>query len=90
VTVPADGRVMKPDHVRSLRPGLRTPQAMLVFFLLGMNLRVGVGGIPPLLAPIAADVHLSGAGQGMLTSVAILTMAMFAPSGPVLARRFGH
>lgn len=64
--------------------------AVVLFFLLGMNLRVGIGGIPPLLLPISRDLRLSGAGQGMLTSAAILAMAVCAPAGPRLARRFGN
>ena len=62
---------------------------MALFFLLGMNLRVGIGGIPPLLLPISRDLRLSGAGQGMLTSAAIVSMAACAPAGPRLVRRFG-
>ncbi len=90
VTVRVGGRRVKADRASSRRAGLGACHAVLLFFLLGMNLRAGVGGIPPLLLPISRDLRLSGAGQGMLTSAAILSMAVCAPAGPRLARRFGH
>ncbi len=57
--------------------------------LIGLNLRAGIGSIPPLLDQIASDLGLSHTAQGLLTSVAILFIGLSAPAGQRLAARIG-
>jgi len=56
---------------------------------IGLNLRASLGSIPPLLEEISGDLDLSGAMQGLLTSVAVVFMGFFAPLGQRIAARFG-
>jgi CP family cyanate transporter-like MFS transporter len=47
------------------------------------------GSVPPVLHDVAADLHLSGTTQGLLSSVVIVFMALSAPFGQRLAARVG-
>jgi CP family cyanate transporter-like MFS transporter len=57
--------------------------------LIGITLRASMGSVPPLLDDIAADLHLSSAAQGMLTSVTVLFVGLSAPLGQRLGARVG-
>jgi CP family cyanate transporter-like MFS transporter len=57
--------------------------------LIGITLRASMGSVPPLLDDIAADLHLSSAAQGMLTSVTVLFVGLSAPLGQRLGARMG-
>lgn len=45
--------------------------------------------MPPLVDPITADLHLSGPAVGLLTTLPVLCMGLFAPAAAVAARRLG-
>ena len=55
--------------------------------LLALNLRSVLAGLPPLVADIRADLGLSGAAAGMLTTLPVLCMGAFAPVAPRVAAR---
>lgn len=57
--------------------------------LIALNLRSTFGSVPPVLHDVAADLHLSGAAQGLLSSVVIVFMALSAPFGQKLGARIG-
>ncbi len=57
--------------------------------LIGLNLRAGLGALPPLLPDITVDLRLSSTGAGALTSVAVICMGACAPLGQRLAGRTG-
>lgn len=63
--------------------GYRWPVLWTTFcvFAIAVNLRGALGSVPPLLGDISAELHLSGAEQGLLTSLAIVFMALSAPLG---------
>ena len=50
------------------------------------NLRIAITSVPPLLGAISADLHLSHAAAGALTTLPVLCMGVFAP----LASRIAH
>ena len=50
------------------------------------NLRIAITSVPPLLGVISADLHLSHAAAGALTTLPVLCMGIFAP----LASRIAH
>jgi CP family cyanate transporter-like MFS transporter len=57
--------------------------------LAALNLRSTFGSVPPVLHDVAADLHLSGTTQGLLSSVVILFMGVSAPFGQKLSARIG-
>lgn len=62
---------------------------LLIFiFLIALNLRGPVTGLPPLLDRISQDLHLSSSQSGLLTSLPLLIFALFAPVASWLTRHF--
>ena len=57
--------------------------------LLAANLRPPVVGVAPLIDQIRADLGVSSAVAGLLTSVPVLCFGLLAPVAPRLARRWG-
>jgi CP family cyanate transporter-like MFS transporter len=57
--------------------------------LVALNLRPAIASVPPLSDSIAADYGLSAAAIGLLTTLPVLCMGLFAPLGALLGRRFG-
>ena len=55
--------------------------------LLALNLRTVLAGLPPVIADVRADLGLSGAAAGVLTTLPVLCMGAFAPVAPRLAAR---
>ena len=55
--------------------------------LLAINLRSVLAGLPPLIADVRADLGLSAAAAGVLTTLPVLCMGAFAPIAPRLAAR---
>jgi CP family cyanate transporter-like MFS transporter len=60
-----------------------------VIALIGLNLRAGLGALPPLLPDIDDELQLSSASAGALTSVAVVCMGLCAPLGQRLSARIG-
>lgn len=62
---------------------------LLIFiFLISLNLRGPVTGLPPLLDRISQDLQLTSSQSGLLTSVPLLAFALFAPVASWLTRHF--
>jgi MFS transporter, CP family, cyanate transporter len=57
--------------------------------LAGLNLRIAVASVPPVIDEVADDLDLSSAAAGLLTSAPILCFGLLAPVAPLLARRLG-
>jgi MFS transporter, CP family, cyanate transporter len=55
--------------------------------LLGINLRTVIASLPPLLAEVRADLGLSAAVAGLLTTLPVACFGALALVGPRLARR---
>lgn len=55
----------------------------------GANLRTLVASLPPLVRTIASDLGLSSTAIGVLTTLPVLCMGVFAPAAHALSRRFG-
>ncbi|WP_231379164.1 MFS transporter [Candidatus Solirubrobacter pratensis] len=56
--------------------------------LIGLNLRPLFASLPPLLHDVRADLGLSGAAAGLLTTGPLLCLGGLAPLGPRIARRW--
>ncbi|HEY5185410.1 MAG TPA: MFS transporter [Actinomycetes bacterium] len=70
----------------AMRPGLLLAALLLV----ALNLRAALASIPPLVPAIEADLGLSGAAAGALTTLPVLCMGLFAPPAHRMAQRFGR
>lgn len=53
------------------------------------NLRVALAGLPPLVELVTADLALSNAAAGALTTLPVLCMGLFAPAAHWLSTRYG-
>ncbi|MBT2553408.1 MFS transporter [Arthrobacter sp. ISL-5] len=61
----------------------------LCLVLIGLNLRTVFSSFSAVLPEVTADVGLPGWAVVVLTTVPVTLLGVFAPLGPVLARRFG-
>ena len=57
--------------------------------LVALNLRPALSSLSPLLHRVSDDLGLSAAVAGLLTTLPVLCLGVFAPLAPLLARRFG-
>jgi CP family cyanate transporter-like MFS transporter len=77
-----------PDHRRT--PDAVAPGTVLAaLVLVSLALRPQLSGIGPLSARIIDDLGVSHAFVGLLTTIPILCMGLFAPFGPGFAHRLG-
>src|SRR5688572_8376390 len=71
-------------------PALRTPLAVLAALLLiGLVVRPALIAVGPLLPAIQGDLDISFRDAGLLGTLPILCLGLFAPFGPRLAARLG-
>ncbi|PVZ11257.1 MULTISPECIES: MFS transporter [unclassified Pseudomonas] len=67
-----------------------SPAWLLVgLVLVALNLRPALSSLAPLLGQVTTELGLSGASAGLLTTLPVLCLGLFAPLAPGLARRFG-
>ena len=73
-------------------PTTRPPLPLAVLgalFLVSLALRPQLVGLGPLLPQIQDELGVSHAVVGLLTTIPVLCMGLFAPLGPVIAARYG-
>jgi CP family cyanate transporter-like MFS transporter len=80
--------------VRRVSEGVRTPGAVPLrvvagLFIASLALRPQLLAVGPLLPLIRSDLGLSASLAGLLTSIPVLCMGIFAPVGPRVAARLG-
>ncbi|MDQ1664393.1 MAG: transporter, family, cyanate transporter [Actinomycetota bacterium] len=63
---------------------------VLAIFLVALNLRAALASLPPLVHTIQADLGLSSATAGLLTTLPVLCMGLFAPVSQRLAHTIGR
>ncbi|WP_407344234.1 MFS transporter [Pengzhenrongella phosphoraccumulans] len=63
--------------------------ALLGIVLVGLNLRIVVGAVSPILAAVRVDVALTDQQVGILGTIPVASFAVFGSLAPLLARRFG-
>ncbi|MCW2267958.1 putative transporter YycB [compost metagenome] len=69
---------------------LKRPWLLLVgLVLVALNLRPALSSMAPLLNQVSESLGLSASAAGLLTTLPVLCLGLFAPLAPVLARRFG-
>ncbi|WP_306456397.1 MULTISPECIES: MFS transporter [unclassified Pseudomonas] len=98
--MPEDSMTAQPPHDRpdtltetvTLTPApqpARTWLLLLGLVLVALNLRPALSSIAPLLNDVSVALGLSAADAGLLTTLPVLCLGLFAPLAPLLARRFG-
>ncbi|MCF4994030.1 CynX/NimT family MFS transporter [Pseudomonas syringae] len=78
------------DQVQQSHPLLRRPWLLLLgLVLVALNLRPALSSMAPMLSEVSKSLGLSASQAGLLTTLPVLCLGLFAPLAPVLARRFG-
>ena len=78
------------EQVQRQHPVLKRPWFLLLgLVLVALNLRPALSSMAPLLSEVSRSLGLSAATAGLLTTLPVLCLGLFAPLAPILARRFG-
>ncbi|MGN8276314.1 CynX/NimT family MFS transporter [Pseudomonas sp. SMV71] len=78
------------EQAQQSQPLVRRPWLLLLgLILVALNLRPALSSMAPLLSEVSRSLGLSAAQAGLLTTLPVLCLGLFAPLAPVLARRFG-
>jgi len=76
--------------VQQQPPRLKRPWLLLLgLVLVALNLRPALSSMAPVLGQVSAGLGLNASEAGLLTTLPVLCLGLFAPLAPVLARRFG-
>jgi CP family cyanate transporter-like MFS transporter len=77
-------------QVQQQPPALQRPWLLLLgLVLVALNLRPALSSMAPVLGQVSAGLGLNASEAGLLTTLPVLCLGLFAPLAPVLARRFG-
>jgi CP family cyanate transporter-like MFS transporter len=68
-------------------PARRTALFLVALVLLALNLRAPLTSVAPLLKPLRDDLHIGDTAVGVLTSLPLLCLGLFAFVAPRLGRR---
>ncbi|MGZ0784427.1 CynX/NimT family MFS transporter [Pseudomonas saponiphila] len=78
------------EELQQAPPAVRRPWLLLLgLILVALNLRPALSSMAPLLSDVSQSLGLSAAKAGLLTTLPVLCLGLFAPLAPLLARRFG-
>jgi len=78
------------EQVQQSHPVLKRPLLLLLgLVLVALNLRPALSSMSPVLGVVSESLGLSAATAGLLTTLPVLCLGLFAPLAPILARRFG-
>ena len=87
MTTKAPSASTTPQHPSSV---LNRPWLLLLgLVLVALNLRPALASMAPLLGYVSDSLGLSSATAGLLTTLPVLCLGLFAPLAPRMARRFG-
>ncbi|MCP3749840.1 MFS transporter [Pseudomonas sp. SBB6] len=81
----ADDEQVQQQPVLLKRPWL----LLLGLVLVALNLRPALSSMAPLLSQVCDSLGLTASQAGLLTTLPVLCLGLFAPLAPLLARRFG-
>lgn len=78
------------EQVQSQPPVRHKPWLLLLgLILVVLNLRPALSSMAPVLGQVSDGLGLSAAQAGLLTTLPVLCLGLFAPLAPMLARRLG-
>jgi MFS transporter, CP family, cyanate transporter len=87
--VRAPGLLTARERVRSVPIWRRPVAGAIALLLLSVNMRTAIASVGPLVPQIRADLGLSSLLESLLVTAPVICFAVFAPIGPIPARRFG-
>lgn len=70
--------------------GLRASIFFVVLILISINLRPALTSIAPVMERIVEELSISRASAGLVTTIPVLLMGLFAPLAPVFARKWSQ
>ena len=73
-----------------VRARVSLPLLLAAILLVALNLRAALASVPPLVRTVQDDLGLSAATAGLLTTLPVLCMGLFAPAAQRLAHRVGR
>ncbi len=68
-----------PSHLSTFRGGI-DGVLLVAVLLVAVNLRAPLTALPPVVADVAADLHLTAAAAGLLTGIPVLCFALATPA----------
>ncbi|WP_431196915.1 CynX/NimT family MFS transporter [Pseudomonas entomophila] len=78
------------EQVQLQPPAVHRPWLLLLgLVLVALNLRPALSSMAPVLGQVAEGLGLNASQAGLLTTLPVLCLGLFAPLAPILARRFG-
>lgn len=78
------------EQVQQAHPVLKRPWLLVLgLVLVALNMRPALSSMSPVLGMVSDSLGLSAAKAGLLTTLPVLCLGLFAPLAPMLARRFG-
>ncbi|MCG5214552.1 CynX/NimT family MFS transporter [Streptosporangium sp. KLBMP 9127] len=77
------------DRLAPVRGRSASVLLIIGFVLVSLNLRPALAGVSPLLDQIMADLGLTPAAGGAITTVMVVCLGLLAPLAPLLANRIG-
>ncbi|MDB6144728.1 MAG: transporter [Pseudomonas sp.] len=78
------------EQVQHSPPAIKRAWFLLLgLVLVALNLRPALSSMAPMLSEVSGTLGLSAAKAGLLTTLPVLCLGLFAPLAPILARRFG-
>ncbi|CAK17135.1 CynX/NimT family MFS transporter [Pseudomonas entomophila] len=78
------------EQVQQQTPAVHRPWLLLLgLVLVALNLRPALSSMAPVLGQVAEGLGLNASQAGLLTTLPVLCLGLFAPLAPILARRFG-
>jgi MFS transporter, CP family, cyanate transporter len=82
------GRILDHSGLLVDRP-VTTRTSLLLLWTCGACLRLTVLAVPPVIAMIQTDLHLSGTEIGLLSGIPVVVFAIFAAPGSIVVARMG-
>ncbi|GLZ88812.1 MFS transporter [Metapseudomonas resinovorans] len=82
-----DAEVDDEPQPKALRGG--TVLLLIGLVMVALNLRPALSSLAPMLNIVREATGLSATGAGLLTTLPVLCLGLFAPLAPILARRLG-
>ncbi|QVM90489.1 MFS transporter [Pseudomonas entomophila] len=78
------------EQVQQQPAAVHRPWLLLLgLVLVALNLRPALSSMAPVLGQVAEGLGLNASQAGLLTTLPVLCLGLFAPLAPILARRFG-
>ena len=78
------------EQVQQQPAAINRPWLLLLgLVLVALNLRPALSSMAPVLGQVAEGLGLNASQAGLLTTLPVLCLGLFAPLAPILARRFG-